>query len=144
MKKMKDFITNKKYLPFLIGGVLLIITISAVIILILRANNRVKEETTLKLYLEEMGREFYEQKYQPYTEETVLSKFTEVGIKFDLRSLSRINPEQNAKKIESFVNSKTKEECDKDESMVIIYPQSPYGEKDYRVEVVLVCGFDKK
>ena len=31
----------------------------------------------------------------------------------------------------SFVNSKTEEECDRNNSMVIIYPKDPYGKRDY-------------
>ena len=37
----------------------------------------------------------------------------------------------------------TGEECNKDETRLIIYPVSPYGKKNYTVEVNLACGFDK-
>lgn len=40
------------------------------------------------------------------------------------------------------VGKKGKEKlCDVDNTKVIIYPQEPYGEKDYKMEVVTVCGF---
>ena len=39
-------------------------------------------------------------------------------------------------------NSKTNQECDKTNSMVIIYPKEPYGKKDYRIDTNLVCGFE--
>lgn len=42
------------------------------------------------------------------------------------------------------VNSKTKKECDKEDSYVIIKPKKPFGKKDYTVEAYLSCGFDKK
>jgi len=33
------------------------------------------------------------------------------------------------------------DKCDVDNTKVIIYPQDPYGEKDYKLEVVTACGF---
>ena len=42
------------------------------------------------------------------------------------------------------VNDKTKEECDRNSSMVIIYPKDPYGQKDYTIDAILVCGFEEK
>lgn len=33
------------------------------------------------------------------------------------------------------------DKCDVDNTKVIIYPQEPYGEKDYKLEVVTACGF---
>ena len=34
--------------------------------------------------------------------------------------------------------------CNNKTTRAIIYPKSPYGKKDYKVEVELDCGFDKK
>lgn len=149
MKKIKKILKNKKNLPFIIGGILLIIiTISTITILVSNAfkddEKKLSEEEKITLNLEEMGREFYEKNYQPYMTKDVLSKFKDIGIKFYLSSLIRVNAENNPEKVNSFVNSETKEECDKEGSMVIVYPQEPYGEKDYRIETILVCGFDKK
>ena len=33
------------------------------------------------------------------------------------------------------------DKCDVDNTKVIIYPQEPYGEKDYKLEIVTACGF---
>lgn len=148
MEKIKDFIKNKKNIVIISSVILLIIVAGTLTIFISHGfkngGKKLSEEETLKLYLEEFGRDFYEQKYQPYMSKDILGKFTDLGIKFNLDGLLRVNADQNAEKVSAFVNSKTKEECDKENSMAIIYPQEPYGEKDYRIEVVLSCGFDKK
>ena len=37
----------------------------------------------------------------------------------------------------------TKDECDKTESVIVIYPQEPYGKTDYVIDAKLSCGFEK-
>lgn len=148
MQKVKDFFKNNKNSPFIkIGIILLVIIIGAIIIFffgsIFKNNNR-REEKILTRNLEDIGREFYEQKYQPQMSEEVLKKFTDIGIKFNLSGLTRVNLEENSKKVSSFKNTKTNKKCDGENSMVIIYPQEPFGQKDYRIEVRLDCGFNKK
>ena len=51
--------------------------------------------------------------------------------------------EENKEKIDSFINKKTKEPCDAENSRVIIYPKSPYGPTDYEIKVELVCDEKK-
>ena len=45
--------------------------------------------------------------------------------------------------IDKFVNSKTKKECDKLSTRVIIYPKSPYEKDSYNIKTELICGFDE-
>ncbi len=107
---------------------------------------------TLENDLEVMGKDFYENFYYDQLKSSdeerseFLSKFQSQGIKINLSNLVRSNKEVNEEKAKEFVNPKTKEPCDMENTKVIIYPKSPYGKKDYTIEVDLVCGLedDKK
>lgn len=130
----------------IILGISIIVFISVIFLGIILFKGSSKEEM-LKKHLEEMGVEFYEELYYKQVGKTdeeraeFLKKFTDLGIKVNLDSLSRYNTEKNQSKISEFKNPKTNEECDKENSKVIIYPQEPFGQKDYRVEINLECGF---
>ena len=43
-----------------------------------------------------------------------------------------------------FVNNKTDSPCDQKNTKITIYPEGEFGEKDYRIEVQLSCGFEDK
>ena len=73
-----------------------------------------------------------------------LEKYKDIGIKVSLDNLSRYKKDDMDDILKQFVNDKTKEECDRNSSMVIIYPKDPYGQKDYTVDAILVCGFEEK
>ena len=49
------------------------------------------------------------------------------------------NSEDFSNKIKNFKNGD--KACDKTNTMVIIYPTSPYGKNNYNVQVNLDCGF---
>lgn len=150
-EKIKSWIEelkkDKKKSLILGIAVIAIIAIILLVILFFQNNN---EEATLKKYMKEMGTAFYEELYyeQIGTNDEERAKFlkgfTELGIKINLDGLSRYKTEENKEKIEAFINSKTKEECHKQNSKVIIYPEEPFGKKDYRMEIVLECGFEEK
>ncbi|MDD3340738.1 MAG: hypothetical protein PHN72_00850 [Bacilli bacterium] len=99
--------------------------------------------------LNEMGKTFYENFYYEQIgssaeeKKNLLSKFTTVGIKVDLDNLGRYNNGEFAKDIEKFKNELTSEKCNKTNTKVVIYPQSPYGKTDYKTEAKLDCGFKK-
>ena len=71
-----------------------------------------------------------------------LAKFKDIGIKVNLDNLIRHNTEESDELKKEFVNSKTNEACDTNNTKVVIYPKDPYGEKDYKIEVILECGFE--
>lgn len=129
----------------IIGGVLLalIITLS---LFIIKKDNQKEELTTI---LKELGSEFYEEFYYDKVgnnleeRKNFLEKYKDIGIKINLDNLSRYNTEQNKEKIEQFVNKKTNQECDKESTMVIIYPNEPYEKNSYTEEIKLICGFEK-
>src|SRR5574344_1442722 len=100
-----------------------------------------KQKEELSGYLEQMGKDFYENFYYDQigddsTRATFLSKFTTIGIKVNLDNLSRIS-DDNASLAEKFVNSSTGEACDKDDTKVYIYPTEPYGKTNYTITVEL-------
>lgn len=147
MDFMMDFINKNKKL--VIGGVIGIVAI-IIIILILKVcmsskNNKAELEKSLK----EMGADFYENVYYDKVKtndeerKEFLKGFEKTGIKVDLDNLGRYNGKVNEKVVETFVNSKTKEKCDKNQTKAIIYPVKPYGKKDYKIETEIVCGFDE-
>src|SRR5574344_2999906 len=105
------------------------------------------QEEKLKDTLIELGSYFYEnfysQKIGKTDEERVafLKKYEEIGIKINLDNLSRYNDEEHEEmnkvfeeKVKLFVNDSTNKECNKDNTKVTIYPQSPYDSKTYKIE----------
>ncbi|MCI8466725.1 MAG: hypothetical protein HFI08_00810 [Bacilli bacterium] len=148
VKSWIEILKKDKKKSLLFGvGIIIIIAIILLIVLLLQNNN---EEATLKKYMKEMGVSFYEDLYYEQIgkndEERAkfLKNYTDLGIKINLDGLSRYKTEENKEKLDAFVNSKTKEECHKQNSKVIIYPQEPFGKKDYRMEIILECGFEEK
>lgn len=125
----------------------LILTIAIVLIIIL--NSKRSEEDKLNDMLKELGVNFYENFYydQVGTNDTekkeFVKKYETIGIKVNLDNLSRLDSDNNKKIVDKFVNSKTKEECDKSNTRVIIYPKTPYEKDSYDIKTELVCGFDE-
>ena len=129
-----------------VAVVVVAIVVVAIIVLLAGRSNESKLESSLT----DMGRDFYENFYYSQVGKSseertnLLSKFTTVGIKIDLENLERYDNGKFSDEIKEFVNSKTKEKCDKTNTKVVIYPKSPYGKTDYTVEAQLDCGFDEK
>ena len=144
---MKKIITrlNKKNCFIAITALILIIAIILIIILIPKKS----EEDKLNDMLKELGINFYENFYydQVGTNDTekkeFVKKYETIGIKINFDNLSRFNSDNNKKIIDKFVNSKTKKECDKLSTRVIIYPKSPYEKDSYNIKTELICGFDE-
>lgn len=137
---------GKKIIQICLIAVLLIVVF--VVVFILTGGYKVSLEDKLSKSLTNMGKEFYTDFY--YKEISAnktsaeisdfLSKYKDVGIKINLDNLSRYNEEDNENKIKEFKNEDGKE-CNKTNTKAIIYPKSPYGEKDFTIEVELDCGF---
>lgn len=144
---MKKVITrlNRKNCFIAITTLILIIAI----ILIIIFNSKKSEEDKLNDMLKELGVNFYENFYydQVGTNDTerkeFVKKYETIGIKINLDNLSRLNSDESKKMVDKFVNSKTKKECDKSNTRVIIYPKTPYEKDSYDIKTELVCGFDE-
>lgn len=138
---------GSKNLIIAIVGVIILVAIVAVVVLMMDKKDNKKE---LEKSLTEMGRDFYENFYYDQVgssadeRTSLLSKFTTVGIKVDLDNLGRYNNGEYKDEISKFQNEKTKEKCSKTNTKVVIYPKSPYGKTDYKVETELDCGFEKE
>ena len=137
---------NKKTLAILVA--LLIVVILVVLLVVFGKKSNEKE---LESSLNKMGSSFYENFYYEQIgssaddRTSLLSKFSTIGIKIDLENLGRYNDGEFKKDIKEFKNSLTGEKCNQTKTKVIIYPKSPYGKTDYKIETDLSCGFkDKK
>lgn len=133
MKKIGKILSNK------ILWIIVILTI----ILLLSVFIKEKQKVNLKQSLNDMAVDYYENFYYKQFENLSnknqrLEKYTNIGIKITLKNLEEYS-DKNKKKITNFVNSETKNPCNKYNTMAIIYPKVPYEKKDYEVEIVLEC-----
>lgn len=143
--KLKSLCSNKK--TWIIAGavVLVVLIVLGIIIFTNRSN-----EKELKANMKKLGGQFYEEFYYPAQEKAqkdvkeFMNKFENTGIKVNLTNIAKVS-KVDQDLVKDMVNSKTKKECDKEETYVVIKPKKPFGKKDYTVEVFLSCGFgDKK
>lgn len=147
MNKIKEFFRNKKNVTIcaIVLGVLVVA--GAGIGISYSINSTGAKKASLENELKEMGKDFYENFYYDLVVKDhgtdQISKFNTVGIKVDLSNLERYKSD-NKEKVEKFVNPKTNQSCNKDETKVVIYPEDPYGKTNYRLETILSCGFDEK
>ena len=137
---------NKKTLAIVVA--VLIVVLLVVLLVVFGKKSNEKE---LESSLNKMGSSFYENFYYEQIgssaddRTSLLSKFSTIGIKIDLENLGRYNDGEFKKDIKEFKNSLTGEKCNQTKTKVIIYPKSPYGKTDYKIETELSCGFkDKK
>lgn len=138
---------NKQKL-FIAGGTALALILIIIFAVFMFAGRGNSQEEILTEKLEELGVKFYEDFYykQVGTSDEEKAKFlkeySSIGIKVDLNNLARYNDDPETI-LKEFTNSMTNKDCDKDNSKVIIYPQDPYNKDSYKIEVELVCGFEK-
>ena len=141
----KDFFSKKNNI--IITAVVALVLVAGIILLVVFASNNQEKELTKEL--ETIGRNFYEDFYYSQIGEndeeraTFLSKYSTIGIKVDLENLARTLDNKD-EELAKFVNKKTKQSCHLTNSKVTIYPQDPYGKSDYKIDVTLDCGFEKK
>ena len=155
MRKVKDFF--KSLVNFkkdgelnkpktIITAVVLVAVIALVVVLVIPKGNKQEKELTAKL--QELGAQFYEGYYHKAIgsndEERAnnVKKYANIGIKVDLENLIRFNSNDQEALNKLFVNNKTETPCDQKNTKVTIYPEGNFGEKDYRIEVQLSCGFE--
>ena len=129
--------------------ILAVVVIIVLAVLLLKVVSRKTNQSTLEKNFELIGRRFYEEYYYNGTGKDekarvkFLSNFKDTGLRINLDNLMRYEfTDEKGNKYE-FVNKKTKDECDKTESVIVIYPQEPYGKTDYVIDAKLSCGFEK-
>lgn len=146
IEKFKKVLKNEKVLK---SGAAILCFIFALIMISTKDFKNVKNkknENNLSQQLEEMGKNYYENYYYDQLGTTMeeikesIKQYENSGVKIDLYNLVNFMDEYKDK-MEEFVNSETDEKCDENNTMIIIYPENPYGKEDYRTEVVLDCGF---
>lgn len=147
IEKIKNIKFSKKM-------IIIPICILVVILLIVFVPKLFKQEASqeekLTTTLEELGIDFYENFYynqissNDEERKEFLEKYKDIGIKINLDNLSRFKSEETEEISKKFVNKETKEECDKINSMVVIYPKEPYEKTSYSIDVILECGYEKE
>lgn len=145
-KKEKTGQENRNMLPIIIIIVIIVVALILAFTVFKVTKKSLKEELTTEL--KTMGEEFYKDFY--YTEisknksksevSEFLGKFSDIGVKVNLDNLSRYDSNKNKEKVKKFKNEKG-DACNQTTTQAIIYPKSPYGKSDYKVEVDLDCNF---
>ena len=134
-KSNKNFILNDKKVLLITTGII------AVLIIIIISVNIYKGKsispTTISQNLETVGQDFYENHYYSDMDDEqkkLLAEFKDQGIVIDITNLEVITPLS-----EELKNSLIKNECNFDETKIVIYPEEPYGKKDYNLKIELSC-----
>ena len=135
---------SKKILFVILLLILLIVV--GLLIWFFTKDLRLSKEEKIVNDLTNMGNEIYMSYYYQSVssgknlDETkeFLQKYETIGLKFNLTELEKYS-EDFSNKIKNFKNGD--KSCDKTNTMVIIYPTSPYGKNNYNVQVSLDCGF---
>jgi len=136
---------SKKKLGIIIGVAVLVVAALVVGIILFLGRSNEKELTA---NLSKLGEQFYTEFYYPSQEKSqedvtaFVKKFEKTGIKVNLENIAKVSKVDQTL-VKGMINNKTKKECDKTASYVIIYPEKPYGKTNYKVEVNLECGFKK-
>lgn len=147
MNKLKEIFKNKRNLIIIVSALVLICAIIFCLVLVPKNKSNEKELTAK---MQEMGKEFYETFYYKQVGTTdenraaFLKKYETIGIKVNLDNLSRYSGKDSNSILNEFVNNQSKKNCDKYNTQVVIYPQTPYNQKSYKIEVVLDCGFEQE
>lgn len=114
-----------------------IIIILIIIILIVIISLTFLFKDTKEKDFENLGIDFYENFYYPNlgssSKEKILSDLTDTGLKITLQDI--IDSEEYL----TITIDSSLEKCQKEESIIYIYPKDPYGNKDYTIKTELVC-----
>lgn len=137
---------GKKILLIII--LLILLVIIGFLIFFFTNDLRLSDEEKIVNDLTSMGEEIYMSYYYPYISsgknldeiKEFLQKYETIGLKFNLTELEKFS-EDFSNKIKRINNAgKT---CDKTNTMVIVYPTSPYGKNNYNIQISLDCNFKK-
>ena len=151
MKKVVEFIKNKKKIIAIVLAAIVVIVVGSIIVLKITKKEEVSEKDRITKELETLGKKYYEDYYYPSSgnseeensKEKYLKNFESVGLKINLENLQRYNNTLSKKdKVKTdFTNKDKKKKCDAEKTMVTIYPKEPFGKKDYKISVYVECGF---
>jgi hypothetical protein len=145
MNKNKNKI--KKYISkriIIIGVVVFILLVGLVAVLIVNSKTEKSIKNRYEKIVRELGQDFYENHYYDLVTakngNAYIEAFSELGFTIDLDSLSSISikSKNKASKLEGKDYT-----CNKYTTKVVIHPKDPYGMKDYDMDVILDCGFEK-
>ena len=147
---MKVKINSKLIKNCIISGVIIIAVVLSIFLIFTLKKKTISNSEQLTQSLKEMGVQFYEDFYynqigKNETERKVfLEKYKDIGIKVSLDNMLRSKKTETTDENNPFINKETNEECNKNTSMVVIYPKEPYGKTDYSIDVILDCGFESE
>lgn len=133
-----------KILAIVCTAISIILIIIGLIISIFNGNMGV-EKDEMTIYLEKMGKEFYEDFYYEQLGNTIeekssfLSQYREMGIKISLETISKYKENKNKDLKSIFVNKETNEVCNFNTIRVIIYPKEPYKKESYKMVIKVDC-----
>lgn len=138
---------NKKRRISIIVLLIICIIILCLLITMVFSNSTMTEKEIVNK-LTNMGEVIYTQYYYPELSKgksekefaEYLRNFEEKGLKFSLTELEKYS--EDFKNSISKFRSKEKT-CNKENTMVIIYPESPYTSTSFSTEIKLDCGFKK-
>ena len=93
--------------------------------------------------MKKMGKEYYTEYFYKVLSDgrkdsevkEILSRYKDTGIKINIRNLSQYSDGKFKKETDSL------DKCNKEKTMVIIYPKKGYKKNNYKVKVELVCEF---
>jgi hypothetical protein len=148
-KLIKDRIKkfNKKRVIVIASIIVVAITVSVILGKTFASPN---DKERISESLTNIASSFYKNFYYPLVtkDETkeknddYFEKYSAIGFKVSLDVLERHNNGEFKEEIATYINSETKESCDKEKPAVTIYPKSPYGKDDFNVEITVECGFE--
>ncbi len=136
---------NKRKKILIIVLLIICLVVLGFLILYFTKDLRISKEEKIVRNLTSMGEEVYTELYYPSISkdsniksvENYLKSYEETGLKFSIAELEKYN-EDFSEKIEKFkIGTK---QCDKKNTMVIIYPKSPYKKTDYTLEIKMQCN----
>lgn len=139
-ERFKNFFKDKKVIRIIVG---IVVVIGLICLFVFAFQNFKKVD--LNKSLMNMGKDFYENFYynqigkDTNEKKEFLKKYESIGIKVSLDNLERYDSGKNKEEVAKFKNSKTGKECDKINTMVVIYPQDPYEKTSYHIESILSC-----
>lgn len=146
INKIKSFFSRKNILIIKLS--IMTIVLLFVIFGFLFSKLDLFKKVDLKDSLREMATDFYENFYYDQIKQLgngevskadYLNEFSTIGIKINLINLEEYDDGKYVDEIAKFVNSKTKQPCNKYNTKAIIYPIEPYGKTDYDIEINLEC-----
>lgn len=109
------------------------------IFIIIFLNSDTRKQKKINDYAIEVGSKFYTEFYYKNLNNELFEIFSEKGIKVSLEDLS--NYDFLSEYFDNNVFYYEGNECDKENSMIIIYPKKPYLVNDFDIKISLNCGF---